>query len=227
VIPIKNVENADAIHIVFDFGAVLITWYPVDLVAECFPQQADTLPHAGHLAHAIFGHKDWQAFDRGTLSTEAVIEQTVARLGLDRLGFKSLVEGMGQRLVPMPETVELLQRLSALRAHRKAQGLSPIELYFLSNMPQPYARSLEQSHAFLKEFDGGIFSGDVQHIKPEPEIYQLLQSRHALVPARTVFIDDLSGNVQAARNLGWHGIHFESAQQLVAELNKLGLDCSE
>jgi len=207
-------------NVVFDFGAVLITWHPVDLVAECFPQQADTLPHAGHLAHAIFSHADWQAFDRGTLSTDAVIDRTVARLDLDPVGFKALVEGMGERLIPVQETLALVHRLTALRAQRRAQGGPPIGLYFLSNMPEPYARALEQSHAFIKDFDGGIFSGDVQHIKPEPEIYQLLQTRYALEPARTVFIDDLLGNVQAAHAQGWHGIHFQSASQLAQELQE-------
>jgi putative hydrolase of the HAD superfamily len=202
-------------NIVFDLGAVLITWHPVDLVAECFPEQAHTAPEAGHLAHAIFGHADWQAFDRGTLGMDAVVDRTAERLALNHGGFKALIEGMGERLIAMDDSVLLLQRLAALRAQR------PIRLYYLSNMPQPYARALEQSHDFFQAFDGGIFSGDVQHIKPEPAIYQLLQTRYALDPARTVFIDDLLGNVHAAHAQGWHGIHFHTAQQTAQALEPL------
>jgi putative hydrolase of the HAD superfamily len=202
-------------NIVFDLGAVLITWHPVDLVAECFPEQAHTAPEAGHLAHAIFGHADWQAFDRGTLSMGDVVDRTAERLNLNHRGFKSLVEGMGERLLPMADTVRLLQRLAA--------GQQPVKLYYLSNMPVPYARNLEQSFDFFQVFDGGIFSGDVQHIKPEPAIYELLQTRYALDPARTVFIDDLLGNVHAAHAQGWHGIHFHSATQLEHDLHTLGL----
>jgi putative hydrolase of the HAD superfamily len=88
-------------------------------------------------------------------------------------------------------------------------------------MPQPYARILERNNAFLKWFDGGIFSGDVKLIKPEHAIYQMLQTRYQLEPAQTVFIDDLLANVKAARALGWHGIHFESAQQLQTELDAI------
>lgn len=206
-------------NIVFDLGAVLITWHPVDLVAECFPEQAHTAPEAGHLAHAIFGHADWQAFDRGTLSMSDVVDRTAERLALNHSGFKALVEGMGERLIAMDDTVLLLQRLAALRAQRAAQD--PIRLYYLSNMPVPYARALEQSQDFFQDFDGGIFSGDVQHIKPEPEIYQLLQTRYALDPTRTVFIDDLLGNVHAAHAQGWHGIHFHNAQQTAQALEPL------
>ena len=37
-------------NVVFDFGAVLFTWRPVDLMAECFPKLAATPAQAGHLA---------------------------------------------------------------------------------------------------------------------------------------------------------------------------------
>jgi putative hydrolase of the HAD superfamily len=210
--------------VVFDFGAVLFTWRPLDLVAECFPDRAATPALAGHLAHEVFGHTDWQGFDRGTVTMAEVIDRTVARLGLDRAALTTLVEGIGERLVPMPDSIALLDRLQALRAEQKARGGEPLSLYFLSNMPVPYARTLEHSHAFLKAFDGGIFSGDVLLIKPEPAIYQLLQTRYALDPAQTIFIDDLLGNIEAARAQGWHGVHFKSAGQVAEDLQALGLN---
>jgi putative hydrolase of the HAD superfamily len=193
---------------VFDFGAVLVTWQPLNLLAECFPQQADSPAHAGHLAHAVFGHADWQSYDRGTLTTDEVIARTSARLGLNQPRFDALVRGIAGRLLPMPDTVAWL---AALKAQRDAG--QDVRLYFLSNMPVDYARVLEQSHAFVAWFDGGIFSGDVGTIKPEAAIYQQLQDRYALQPAQTVFFDDLLGNVQAARALGWHAVQFHNAAQ--------------
>lgn len=193
---------------VFDFGAVLVTWKPVNLLAECFPQQADTPAHAGHLAHAVFGHEDWQSYDRGTLTMDEVIARTSARLGLDAQRFAALVGSIGQRLVPMEDSIAWLARL---KAQREAGG--DVRLYFLSNMPVDYARVLERDHAFVGWFDGGIFSGDVGAIKPEAAIYQQLQARYDLVPQQTVFFDDLLGNVQAARALGWHAVQFHNAAQ--------------
>jgi putative hydrolase of the HAD superfamily len=213
-------------NVVFDFGAVLFTWRPLDLVTECFPDRATTPALAGHLAHAVFGHADWQGFDRGAVSMPEVIDRTVARLGLDRAALTTLVEGIGERLVPMPDSIALLTRLRALRAQQQAQDGAALKLYFLSNMPVPYARTLEHLHAFLLDFDGGIFSGDVLLIKPEPAIYQLLQSRYALEPAQTVFIDDLLGNIEAARTQGWHGVHFKNAQQVSQDLQSLGIACA-
>lgn len=213
-------------NVVFDFGAVLFTWRPLDLVTECFPDRASTPAQAGHLAHEIFGHADWQAFDRGTTTMQEVIDRTVERLGLDRYALTTLVGTIGERLLPMPDSIALLRRLQALRAAQRAQGQhDALKLYFLSNMPVPYARVLEQSHAFLQEFDGGIFSGDVLLIKPEAAIYQLLQTRYTLDPARTVFIDDLLGNIEAAQAQGWHGIHFKNAAQVSHGLQALGIAC--
>lgn len=205
-------------NIVFDFGAVLFTWHPVDLAAECAPHLAPTPALAGHLAHEIFSHADWQAFDRGTLEIDEVVARTASRLDLEHARLHRLLSGIGDRLLPMQDTLALLTRLKALRDSQAAEGEQSLKLYYLSNMPTPYARALERLNPFMDWFDGGVFSGDVQHIKPEPAIYQLLQTRHALEPSRTVFIDDLLGNVHAAKDLGWHGIHFQSAQQVEQEL---------
>jgi putative hydrolase of the HAD superfamily len=205
-------------NIVFDFGAVLFTWRPLELVAESFPELAPTPAQAGHWAHQVFGHADWHAFDRGIASIGETIDRTVTRLGLERTALTHLVESIGERLVPMADTVTVLRRLQALRAQQLALGDGALKLYFLSN-----TRTLERTHDFLQGFDGGIFSGDVLLIKPEPAIYKLLQNRYAMDPTKTVFIDDLLTNVHAAQAQGWQGIHFQSAAQLAVELQKLDL----
>lgn len=201
-------------NVVFDFGAVLVTWRPADIVADAFPARAATDADARQLAHAMFSHQDWHNFDRGLMEMDAVISRTSARLKLDPAKVDGMVRGIGERLVPMQETLDVLQALRTKRLH----GAGVSGLYFLSNMPAPYARELEHKHSFLAHFDGGIFSGDVLCSKPDPGIYSLLQSRYGLAPGRTVFIDDLKPNVEAAKALGWKGIHFVSAAQLAEEL---------
>jgi putative hydrolase of the HAD superfamily len=206
-------------NIVFDFGAVLFTWEPGALLMRTFPEHIHTAEQAAHLAHQVFGHPDWHDFDRGVLDADVVVARTADRLDLPLQPMGDLVHGIAERLTPIAETVVVLQQL-----HQQRQAGKGIEgIYFLSNMPVPYARFLEHQHSFMQWFDGGIFSGDVLHIKPDPAIYHLLQSRYGLVPGETVFIDDLKANVKAAQSLGWQGIHFESVQQLQADLALLGL----
>ena len=200
-------------NIVFDFGAVLFTWRPDLLVQKLFPRQAAAPEDARRLAAAIFHHEDWQSFDGGTVELPWVVERTASRLGLPQETLHGLMHTIPEHLAPIPETVALLTRLVQQREQQRGLGL-----YYLSNMPAPYARVLEQRHPFLKWFDGGIFSGDVKLIKPQPEVFRLLESRYTLDPAKTVFIDDLLANVVAARACGWRAIHFDSAAQLAAEL---------
>jgi putative hydrolase of the HAD superfamily len=200
-------------NVVFDFGAVLFGWQPQQLVTQAFPAQTRLPGQAAALAKDLFGHPDWHGFDRGTLSMQAVIDQSVARLGLDHAALAELVQGIGDHLEPITGTLEVLSELKQLALSGRA-----LQLYYLSNMSAPYARTLERKFEFLHWFDGGIFSGDVFLIKPESAIYQLLQDRYRLDPTQTMFIDDVLGNVQAAQALGWHGIHFESAAQLRRDL---------
>lgn len=200
-------------NIVFDFGAVLVTWRPELLLQEQFPHHAPDTARARVLAAHIFHHADWQAFDGGMLEQSAVIQRTARRLQLQESAVQALVEGIAPRLTPIDGTVALLAGL-----HRRRAIQGDVRLYYLSNMPQPYARFLEKQHGFIRQFDGGVFSGDVQLVKPQPEIYELLEQRYALLPGRTVFIDDLEANVEAARARGWRGIVFNSPTQLLADL---------
>jgi putative hydrolase of the HAD superfamily len=205
------------LNIVFDFGAVLLNWQPGVLVQAHFPELSRSYEQRAALAHAVFGHPDWHSFDRGVLSAPEVCARAAARLGLGEPALRALIDDIAEHLQPMPESVAVLEQLRALRD----QKTSDLRLYFLSNMPVPYARFLEQKHAFIKWFDGGIFSGDVRHIKPEPEIYKLLETRYRLEPARTLFVDDLASNVAHAQRRGWQGIHFESAAQLREQLQRV------
>jgi putative hydrolase of the HAD superfamily len=203
-------------NIVFDFGAVLLTWQPVALVQRHFPHLTPTAQAAHDLARAMFHHEDWAGFDRGTHELDDVVASMSSRLALPGDALQEFLKPIGERLLPIEETVTLLQQL---RERRDSAG--DVKLYYLSNMPAPYARVLEERHEFVSWFDGGIFSGDVKLAKPQREIYELLASRHALAPAQTVFIDDLQANVDAAREVGWQAIHCTQTKALAAQLQPL------
>lgn len=203
-------------NIVFDFGAVLFTWQPTELVRRHFPHLTATPQAAQALARDLFHHEDWQGFDRGAHALDEAVARISARLSLPSDTLHAFLAPIGERLAPIDATVALLAQL---RERREVAG--DLRLYFLSNMPAPYARVLERRHDFIGWFDGGIFSGDVQLAKPQAEIYRLLESRHGLEPARTVFIDDMQANVEAARGLGWQVIHCTQPERLGAQLQTL------
>jgi HAD superfamily hydrolase (TIGR01509 family) len=76
---------------------------------------------------------------------------------------------------------------------------------------------------FVSEFDQQILSYEVGLLKPDSAIYRHTLVVSGLNPARTLFIDDLRVNVDAARAMGIRGLHFEDAGQVKAELEKLGV----
>ena len=199
-------------NVVFDLGAVLLSWEPVALVRTQLSPHAPTAEAAHALARQMFHHEDWLGFDRGTHSLDDAIGRMALRLALPADRLSEVLAPMGERLEPIAVTVELL---AGLRARREAG--EDLRLYYLSNMPSPYARVLEYRHAFFQWFDGGIFSGDVQVIKPQREIYELLATRYRLPAAQTVFIDDALANVLAAREFGWRAIHCERPSALPAQ----------
>jgi putative hydrolase of the HAD superfamily len=199
------------LNVVFDFGAVLFTWEPHKLVRDVFASIVHTDEQAVAVAKAIFGHPDWHAFDAGRVSQLEVTQRTHARTGLALPALTAMIDSIGQRLMPIASSVNVLRDLSK----RRSAG-EDIGLYFLSNMPEPYARVLELTHEFLSWFDDGIFSGDVKLIKPDVAIYQLATQRFGL-QGRTVFIDDLEANIDTSQAHGWHGVHLP-APHLLPEL---------
>lgn len=200
-------------NIVFDLGAVLFTWEPASLVQAHLGPHAPTAEASAALVRELFQHEDWLGFDRGSHSLDDAIGRMALRLSLPADRLNAMLSPTAEHLVPIAVTLELL---ADLRTRRDAGA--DLRLYFLSNMPSPHARSLETRYPFMRWFDGGIFSGDVKLLKPQPEIFGLLAERHRLAPARSVFIDDTLVNVEAARALGWHAIHCTAPRALAGQL---------
>jgi putative hydrolase of the HAD superfamily len=203
------------LNIVFDFGGVLFTWQPHEFIARLLPERAAT-PDA---AHALVGEffqgygGDWGEFDRGTIAPGPLAERIARRTGLALADVQRVIDAVPTELKPIDGSVSLVRRLHA-------QGHA---LYFLSNMPSPYADHLDATHDFIDLFRAGVYSARVGLIKPEAAIFAHALRRFGIAAHDTLFIDDLASNVEAARQAGWHALHFCSPQQCEAELARLGM----
>ncbi|MBK1854695.1 HAD family phosphatase [Verrucomicrobiaceae bacterium 5K15] len=76
-------------------------------------------------------------------------------------------------------------------------------LILFSNINNPHKDHLIQNHPIFEKFEGGVFSYQTGHIKPEPEIYQLTIDQWQLVPEQTAYIDDLPANIAAGQKAGF------------------------
>jgi putative hydrolase of the HAD superfamily len=200
--PSKPVRN-----IIFDFGGVLVTWRPQEIIDSFYAEPA--LREA--LRTHAFQHDDWLDMDRGTLDEATVATRCAARMARPEAELRSLFDHVRAALQPIEPTVALLREL-------RGRG---VKLYGLSNMSATIFAYLAGRHDFFGLFDGIVVSGNVKLLKPEPEIYEHLRDRFDLDFAESVFIDDLPRNVESARAVGLPAIQFTSTDQVRHELAAL------
>jgi putative hydrolase of the HAD superfamily len=199
--------------IVFDLGGVLFHWQPEQMLQRELPHVATDAAAARHWVSEIFQSYggDWGEFDRGTVSVPELVQRISRRTGLAAADVQRVVDAVPHELQPKADTVALLRRL-----HAAGRGL-----YYLSNMPAPYAEHLE-ANDFFSCFSDGVFSARVHHNKPEPAIFALAAQRFGHAPQDLVFLDDHEPNVHAARAAGWQALHFSNAAQAEAALRVSG-----
>jgi len=200
--------------IVFDFAGVLFRWHPEAMLQRELPHRATDAAAAAHWKREIFqGYEgDWGEFDRGTVEVPDLVQRIARRTGLAEAEVQRVVDRVPLELQPIAETVQWLGEL-------RGQGR---RLFFLSNMPEPYAAHLERENDFVGWFEQGVFSARVRHIKPEREIFELAAGRFEATPSELVFMDDHEPNVEMARSLGWNAFVFRDAAQARAELAAAG-----
>jgi len=116
---------------------------------------------------------------------------------------------------PIPGTVSIANELLD----------KEFSLFHATNMDEQVFEEYRNNKefSFLKRFSGGLTaSNGIQ--KPDPRFFELLLAK---IPAAqkqyAFFIDDSLENVKAAIKAGMIGIHFQSAQQLRAELVRWGI----
>ncbi|GGP22602.1 HAD-IA family hydrolase [Silvimonas iriomotensis] len=200
--------------VVFDFGGVLFDWNPEYLYSKLIPDAAE---RQWFLQHVCNGDWNLQQDAGRTLAdaTAALIAQYPDHAELIRAFYGRWPETLAGVL---PEGIKLMEDLE------QAQ----VPLYGLTNWSDetfPYAW---EHYPFLHRFKDIVVSGRLKIVKPDAAIYHEMFRRIAkdlpdLQPAELVFIDDNAANAQAARALGWHGIHHVSAAKTEAALRELGL----
>lgn len=204
-------------HLVFDFAGVLFHWQPLAMLQRELPHLAPDEAAARRLADAVFqGYGgDWGEFDRGTVEVPELVRRICTRTGLAPADVLRIVEAVPLELQAQPDSVALVEQLHDA-GHR---------LFFLSNMPAPYADHLEAHNPFLRLFEDGVFSARVGHNKPEPGIYDTAALQFGVEAGRLLFLDDHLPNVMAARQQGWQALHFTSPAEARLALRQRGLAC--
>ena len=195
--------------IVFDIGNVLLRWDPRHLYRNIFAEAAEMEWFLSHVCTPAWNIEQ----DRGRDWDEAV-----ALLVKDHPEHESAIRAFHER---WPETVSgtYEQNVDLLLRLREAG----VPNYCITNFSGPKFVLAKEIFPFLAGFDGVIVSGDERLLKPDHAIYHRLFDRYGLEAADCVFIDDSRVNIEAARAVGMHAIHYPDEQvDLAAELRRYG-----
>ena len=195
--------------VVFDLGNVLIPFNPRWLFRKLLRDEASI--------DRFFAETDFDAWntamDAGRRFADGIAAHS-RRFPHYRALFEAFFERWHETIgEPIAESVEMLRSL-------RQNGIRTFALTNFSVETYPLAVA---RFSFLSEFDGTVVSGEEGIVKPDPEIYERLLQRYSITAARAVFIDDRLENVEAARRLGLHGIHFVEPHAVRAELRGLRL----
>lgn len=102
------------------------------------------------------------------------------------------------------------------------RGLRPMrKTALLSNALSNLRTYLTEEWKISDAFDLIVISAEVGLLKPDPAIYHLALNRLGVIATEAVFIDDVPANVEAAVQIGIHGILFASRPQALADLRLL------
>lgn len=91
----------------------------------------------------------------------------------------------------------------------------------LSNAWTHTRKILDEYYGCLGLFHHVIISAEVLLAKPDPAIYRLMLDHLKVEPGQAIFVDDLQENIDAAQQLGIHGVRFLTAEQAIKEVRQL------
>jgi putative hydrolase of the HAD superfamily len=88
----------------------------------------------------------------------------------------------------------------------------------LSNLPRPLGARLRETAGFLDHFDHVTFSYELSLVKPQREIYDHAVAGVSVPAEEALFLDDLTENIQGAREAGLQAELFKSWEEFVVEM---------
>lgn len=194
-------------NIVFDVGKVLVTYEPEQHLRNLGYDETTRK----NVMEAMFANPLWNENDKGLLTTEELLDGFIENAPKYEVQIREAFGKIEKTIELLPHSMEWVENLKARGYH----------LYIISNYGEYTYEQTEHKLKFLPYMDGTIFSFQYKMIKPDRAIYEKLLEKFELKAEECVFIDDSLANVVAAKQAGFHGIHFQNYEQAKAELDRL------
>jgi 2-haloacid dehalogenase len=195
--------------IIFDFGGVVVHWDP-RLVYRRFLESDEAISRF----FKEVGFYAWNLEqDRGRPWPDAVRE-----LSSQFPHHHDLIRAYDQFWEdsvsgPIEGTVRILERLHA----------AEYRLIGLTNWSSEKFRMTQKRYDLFRLFDDIIVSGEVGHVKPDQEIFDLTLRKIGCRAEECLFVDDSAKNVTKAVEMGFQTIQFQSPEQLAEQLKMMDI----
>lgn len=189
----KNIST-----IIFDFGNVLI-----DLDIPGFYARMQAITGLHDEADIALLEESTQGYERGELSTELFINRII-KLSHHPLQARQIIDCWNSLLLGIrPETLDLLRGLKNRYFTYILSNTNPLHIQWVYD----HLRTTHQVEDFEKSYLHGVFySHQVNLIKPDPRIYELVVTDTGTSPEKILFLDDLEQNVLGAQHAGWNAV---------------------
>lgn len=161
---------------------------------------------------AVFGVPTSGQASRGEISTQEHMRALMRSFGLPETD-EAVKEFRDEFFAGDVVDKEMVAEINALRPKYRTA--------ILSNAWDDLRGFLEDTWQIAYAFDDIFISAEMGVTKPDSKIYKMALEALNLPAEETVFIDDFLHNIEAARKLGMHGIHFQGKAQAMGELREL------
>lgn len=194
--------------VVFDIGNVLIEWQPERFFDSVIGPERRSAMFAAIDLHGIN-----DAVDRGQNFRDTIYAAADANPD-----WRDEVQMWHDRWIEMaaPAIDHSVRLLRALRA----KGL---QVFALTNFGIQTFEIAEPVYPFLGEFDRRYISGHMGVIKPDAQIYQMVEDDCGVAPNALLFTDDRIDNINQAAARGWQTHLFDGPQGWADRLVAAGL----
>jgi 2-haloacid dehalogenase len=183
--------------VVFDIGNVLIEWHPERYFDRTIGEEKRRRLFAEVDLHAMNDRIDLGEGFRDVIYAEAEV----------RPEWRTEIRDWYDNWIQLA-TPPIAHSVRLLRALRSTGTM----VFSLTNFGVESFAYAQSQYDFLKEFDRDYVSGQMRVIKPDPEIYEILERDSSIEPGKLLFTDDRDDNIAMAASRGWQTHLFEGAQ---------------
>ncbi|KEP69732.1 HAD family phosphatase [Thioclava sp. BHET1] len=192
--------------VIFDIGNVLIEWQPERYYDALMPRAE---------REAMFAEVDLHAMN-DNIDRGAPFRDTIYDWAERYPKWRDKVRLWHDDWIKMASPG--IERSQRLMAALQAKG---IPVFSLTNFGIGSYDHAAQFYPFLRQFDRDFISGHMGVTKPDPKIYQMLESETGLSGHQLIFTDDRADNIATAHTFGWKTHLFEGpdgwAKRLIDE----------